>query len=200
VGLCRRAIDKETSMTAVPVASMWPSSRDAREDGFVVLDACHRRMLAAVGALEELVAAIERGYPSDADRAHASSIAEFFSTTARRHHEDEERHVFPALLAGTDEAGRDAALRLQQDHGWIEEDWLELEPHVQAIATGYGHCDADVLRQGVAVFAALLREHIALEESLAYPQARSQLGAAGRRTMGREMAARRSAERAARRY
>jgi len=47
----------------------------------------------------------------------------------------------------------------------------------------------------VSVFSALLRDHIALEESLIYPQARERLQGRQRRDMGREMAARRRATR-----
>ena len=182
-------------MTAMPVAPpeiAWPTLIAGRDDGFVVLDACHRRTLEVVGALEDLVARLDREEASPALRASAALIAEFLSTTARAHHEDEERHVFPALLGSADAELVQAVQRLQQDHGWLEEDWLELEPHVQAIATGYGTCDLDTLRQGVAVLAALYRDHIALEEALVYPQARAQLGTAGQRAMGREMALRRS--------
>ncbi len=185
-------------MNAMPVATpenAWPTLFAAQEDGFVVLDACHRSMLERVAALEELVAAVDRDGVSPAVRESAALIADFLSTTARQHHEDEERHVFPALLCSADADLVQAVLRLQQDHGWLEENWLELEPHVQAIATGYGCCDMDTLRQGVAVLVALYRDHIALEESLIYPQARAHLGRAGRRAMGREMAARRSARR-----
>ncbi len=187
-------------MNAMPVAStkeMWPLSEATRDDGFVALDACHRRMLAVMDTLEELVATIDRDGVSSPVRALAAAVADFLSTTARLHHEDEERHVFPALLCSADAELVQSVLRLQQDHGWLEEDWLELEPHLQAIATGYGCCDMDTLRHGVAVLAALYRDHIALEESLIYPEARARLGSAGRRAMGCEMSARRLAGRAA---
>ena len=188
-------------MNATPVveskarAAARQRSAAARRDGFVALDACHKQMLRAARQFEALVATISEGDITPLERAAAKTIAEFYSTTARRHHEDEERHVFPALLASRDAELVQAVLRLQQDHGWLEEDWMELEPHVRAIAHGYGQCDMDVLREGVQVFAALHRDHIALEESLAYPQARAKLGAPARREMGREMAARRRAER-----
>jgi len=84
-----------------------------------------------------------------------------------------------------------AVLRLQQDHGWLEEDWMELSPHVQAVAQGYSGYDIDVLREGATVFAALVRDHVALEESLIYPEARRSMPALERSEMGREMAWRR---------
>jgi hemerythrin-like domain-containing protein len=184
-------------MTAMRTGSTHPmhgAPRAAHEgDGMAVLDAGHVRILAVVRALEELAERAQGDRIDAAARASAAAIADFFCTFARRHHEDEERHVFPALLGSGDPSLVQAVLRLQTDHGWIEEDWLMLEPMVQAIATGIGHCDADVLQQGVEVFAALYRDHVALEESLAYPQARARLSAAALHGMGREMARRRRA-------
>lgn len=183
-------------MNAMPVVSTEPTdpaSGDSRHDGFIALDACHQRLLAVAGELEALVASLDAGGPCPLSRAKAAAIVEFYATTARQHHEDEERHVFPTLLASADPDLVQAVQCLQQDHGWLEEDWRELEPHVQAIALGYGNCDLDILRQGVAIVVALQRDHIALEESLVYPEARARLDAAGRRAMGREMAARRPA-------
>ena len=66
-------------------------------------------------------------------------------------------------------------LRLQQDHGWLEEDWLELSAQIDAVAQGYSWYDIDALRQGTAVFTELYKDHIDLEESLIYPEARRQL-------------------------
>lgn len=173
-----------------------PVPANARQvSGFAALDACHRSVLARVAELGALVALIEAGEITPAMRASAAVIAQFLGTDARRHHEDEERHVFPPLLAGGDAGLVQTVLRLQQDHGWLEEDWLELESHVQAIATGYGSCDIDTLREGASILAALYEEHIALEESIIYPEARKRIGPAALDAMAREMIGRRRTER-----
>ena len=62
--------------------------------------------------------------------------------------------------------------RLQQDHGWIEEDWLELRPQLQAVVDGINGYDLAFLRAAVPVFTELYRDHIALEESVVYPESR----------------------------
>ena len=72
---------------------------------------------------------------------------------------------------------------------------MEISPHVDAIACGRPWYDLDVLREGSTAFAALSRDHIALEESTLYPVVRSSLRPGERREMGREMAARRRAAR-----
>jgi hemerythrin-like domain-containing protein len=185
------------AMLVAPLADRSPTLPAMREDGFVALDACHCSMLEAADALEALVAVAELGGLSLAVRASAAAIAEFYATTAAQHHEDEERHVFPALLASRDPDLVRAVTRLQEDHERLEECWNELEPHVLAIAAGYG-IEVDLLREAVQAFAALHRDHIKLEESLAYPEARRHLGDDGCCAMGREMMARDIARRAQR--
>ncbi len=174
-------------------AAAVPKTRD----GFEVLDACHREILLTLSKLDSLVLRLGSGGPDAHARAMAGEIVRFFAKTARQHHEDEERHVFPALLASGDAEIVQAAQRLQQDHHWIDADWRELAPQLDAVANGQSWSDLDVLREGAEIFTALLHDHIALEESVIYPQARARLRTGELSEMGREMAARRRAERKA---
>jgi hemerythrin-like domain-containing protein len=136
-----------------------------------VLDADHRQMVVMLAQLGELIAegCDLSGAPT---RALALEVHAFFGEHARRHHADEELHVFPDLLNSADSSMRAYAARLRQDHGWLEQDWLELAPSVSAIAEGIGGVDEDMLREAVDIFTALYQEHIVLEESIAYPEAR----------------------------
>ena|SRR5438105_6326521 len=144
-------------------------------DGFDVLDVCHRQTLFTLGKLAALVARLTRG-GADADAcAMAREIVEFFSATARRHHQDEERHVFPALLDSGDPQLVQNVLRLQEDHRWLEIDWVELSAQLNAVANGQMSYDLDALRAMTQVFIALSHDHIALEESSIYPWARERL-------------------------
>ncbi|MEO8081923.1 MAG: hemerythrin domain-containing protein [Caldimonas sp.] len=156
-----------------------------------MLDDCHRLTLAALDRLEALLAQIERQEIDEVARTVAADIVRHFSQTMRQHHRDEECHVFPALASSADSEVAQTILRLRQDHDWLEEDWMEISPHLDAVACGQSWYDIDVLREGVAIFAGLSRDHITLEESILYPQARTRLGTGARREMGREMAARR---------
>ena len=141
------------------------------------LDQTHREMMQVLGQLRELVVRLDDVGIDPAARAEAKRICAFFSGTARQHHADEETLVFPALVRTGDAALVQHVLRLQQDHGWLEEDWLELAPQLQAVAEGYSWYELDTLRAGVEVFVALYNDHIALEESLIYPEAKRQLDA-----------------------
>lgn len=168
-------------------------------DGFDVLDACHRQTLFTLGKLAALITRLKSRGPDAEARAMAAEIVHFFSTMARQHHEDEERHVFPKLMASGDPEIVQAVLRLRQDHGWLHEDWMELSPQLDAVAAGQSWYDIDAMHAGAEVFIALSHDHIALEESCIYPQARARLHTSERREMGREMAARRRPLREAKR-
>ena len=137
---------------------------------FESLDRTHRQVMQM---LTQLVDQVQATGIDDSARMLATEIRRFFDETARAHHAAEEQLVFPSLLASGDAEMVQHVQRLQQDHGWLEEDWLELGPHLQAIGDGQGWFDLDVLRSAVPVFADLYREHIALEETIVYPASRS---------------------------
>jgi iron-sulfur cluster repair protein YtfE (RIC family) len=114
-------------------------------DGFEVLDACHRQTLFTLGKLAALISRLRTQGADAHARAMAEEIAQFFSTVARRHHQDEEQHVFPKLLAtGNADLVKDV-LRLQKDHGWLEEDLLALYPQLEAVAAGRTGVDVEEL-------------------------------------------------------
>ncbi len=138
------------------------------------LDKTHRQVMVVLAELHQLIEHLDRSGVDTQARKMAQDICKFFSGSARQHHADEERIVFPGLLKSPDATLVQHVLRLQQDHGWLEEDWLELEPQLQAVAEGYSWYDLDTLRAALPVFEQLYREHIALEESLIYPEARRQ--------------------------
>ena len=130
----------------------------ASADGFAALDECHRQTLAAIAKLDLLVDRLEGNAPDPATRALAAEVVRHFSTTARQHHIDEERHVFPALAASGDAAMQQTVLELQQDHHWLEEDWMTLLPALDAISCGQSWYDVETLREGSAIFAELSSE------------------------------------------
>ncbi|MDE1948432.1 MAG: hemerythrin domain-containing protein [Burkholderiales bacterium] len=139
---------------------------------FEALDRTHREVMQVLGRFERLLAHIDESGADAVARASAAEIAAFFNGHAREHHAEEERLVFPGLLASGNAPLVQHVLRLQQDHGWLEEDWLELEPQIDAIARGYNWYDLNMLRAALPIFTALYQDHIALEESLIYPEAK----------------------------
>jgi iron-sulfur cluster repair protein YtfE (RIC family) len=158
------------AMRATPSPADVPGAAVAAR-GFAAFDACHRKTIALLDELAALVAMLELDGLEPQTCASAARIAAFFSTTAREHHEDEERHLFPALLKSARPEIVQAVVRLQQDHDRLEEAWFDLAPHVMAVAAHRSTYDIDVLRDGVPVLTALYLDHIELEEAFIHPHA-----------------------------
>lgn len=136
------------------------------------LERTHREVMVTLDQLAQMVERLADQGVDDEVQAMAKRICKFFNHEARDHHAQEDLHVFPGLLASGDGVLVGHVQRLQQDHGWLEEDWIELGPQLDALARGYSWYDIDALRGGITVFTELYHEHIALEESLIYPEAR----------------------------
>jgi len=167
------------------------SKRDAI-NMFEFLDRTHQDIQRHLVMLREVVDTVEATGINPAVRAKALEVLSYFNTEARHHHLDEEKHVFPALLVSQDEALVAATRRLIQDHGWLEENWLYIEPSISAVSAGNAWFDTVELRHALEVFETLYLDHVMLEESLVYPQAKVRLQAYDKADMGREMARRRS--------
>jgi len=153
---------------------------------FEALDRTHAEVLQHLRQLEAMLKRLDASGADAGVRETAGAVRDFFDGTARRHHADEERVVFPPLLSSGDANLVQHVQRLQQDHGWLEEDWSQLQPQLDAIACGVGTVDPDLMLEAVTVFATLYLDHIALEESLIYPEAkrRVEAQAAGERARG----------------
>ena len=141
-------------------------------EGFEALDRTHREVQAMLGRFSALLDHVDDNGPDEDARRMAAEIRAFFDGHARQHHADEERLVFPSLLNSGNAELVHHVKRLQQDHGWLEEDWLELAPQIEAIERGYNWYDLPMLRHALPVFAALYDEHIVLEETVVYPAAK----------------------------
>ncbi len=140
---------------------------------FQALDACHLQIQKHLEELQRMALHMQSEPLSDVDRKLAGAIEDFFSSTSREHHEQEEKVVFPPLLVNGSEELKVAVRGLQQDHGFIEENWIELGPQLRGIAEGNDWFDAAEFQHNVALFLELLNGHIALEEVLIYPESKA---------------------------
>lgn len=133
-----------------------------------LVDRTHRQIVEVLVKMEQLAELLSQPGQQEQAAALAGEACRFFHGPAWHHHEVEETRVFPALLAGHDLVVREQVQRLQQDHHWLEEDWLELEPHLRAVVGGRGAEQLDFLRPALAAFTSLYREHLSAEEALLY--------------------------------
>ncbi|MBE0473908.1 hemerythrin domain-containing protein [Rhodoferax sp.] len=144
-------------------------------DQFKALDTCHQRMHQQLAELADLLERLDADSDSPHCRQKAKTIEAFFSEVARPHHADEEKMVFPGLLLSSNAELVQAVQTLQQDHRWIEQNWLELAPMLRAIAQGEDWVEIAELKHTIEVFVSLCHDHIMLEESLIYPEAKARL-------------------------
>ena len=142
---------------------------------FEALDACHLQIQQQLCNLADLVDEVSARGLTHAAQAQAKAIEHFFSSTSRKHHQEEESQVFPELLASGNETLISAVEHLRQDHFWIEENWLLLGPQLRALSTGIGWPDEVEFLQQAQVFLDLCNDHIALEEHLIYPESKARL-------------------------
>ncbi|MBG6076699.1 hemerythrin domain-containing protein [Polaromonas sp. CG_9.11] len=164
------------------------------EAPFEMLAACHdrvERMLALQGKLQRHL--LDKGCDGPARQA-ARDVMRYFDLAAPLHHQDEELHVFPPLLAGPDAGLRKLVQRLVLDHRHMETAWLEARRTLQAIAVSpaFGGLPLTPV-QTVALdqFAALYRGHLDDENSIVYPAAQAMLPPGAVQGMSEDMMQRR---------
>ncbi|WP_119153659.1 hemerythrin domain-containing protein [Caldimonas tepidiphila] len=158
---------------------------------FEMLGACHERVQRSLRLLARLIAHLREKGCDAAARDAAADVLRYFDVAAPHHHEDEERHVFPVLLAAGDAALADAVRRLQADHVEMTRAWAAAREPLRALACGEATAlDADEVRR-LEHFGGLYAQHIRTEDEQVYPAARARLDAAALAAMGGEMAGRR---------
>ena len=104
------------------------------EAPFDMLEACHERVERMLGLIQRLQQHLQDSGCDASARQAAQDVLRYFDQAAPRHHEDEERHVFPPLMAGPDAAIKALVLRLIQDHRQMEVAWVDARAVLLAVA------------------------------------------------------------------
>lgn len=159
-----------------------------------MLAACHLRVQDQCSTLLRLVPHIaEHGSDRPAQEA-ATAVIRYFDTSARHHHDDEERDLFPALIesmAGSDAVClRELTATLATEHRELEARWQTLRAVLAQVAAGQ---TVPLAQDGVRAFAQLYERHIAREESELLPMAQRLLSDAALDRVGLAMRMRRTA-------
>ncbi|MGE0350837.1 hemerythrin domain-containing protein [Hydrogenophaga sp.] len=187
--------------SSIPLSSIGLPGHHAPAAGFEapfeMLGACHERVERMLGLLARLQQhVLVRGWDESVASA-ARDVMRYFDVAAPLHHEDEERHVFPPLLAGSDAAMHLIVQSLQQDHRDMEAAWARarevLASVAQAPPAGWAHFrpqEAVVLTG----FARLYERHLREEDGLVYPAARASLSPRALQAMSEDMMRRRGLE------
>lgn len=183
------------SRTQPPVKGVEAPSTNGFDVPFEMLAACHERVLRTLDLLESLRRHMHlHGFDANASDA-IRDVMRFFDLAGPLHHEDEELHVFPVLLAHQ-KARLGAVIRqLQQDHRDMEDTWAGVRAVLVRAQEAGRETRNPVLTAAddlaFARFADLYGDHIRTEESLVYPASLERLGVHDLGVMGADMMRRR---------
>lgn len=136
---------------------------------------CHQGIIKRLNALDELPALLA---PAARARQIAEESLEFFREAIFEHHLEEERELFPAVLASAqpgEEAERVTAMtkRLTEEHRMVEALWKRLEKGLKPVAKGQStDLDVSELQRLVTEYTA----HAAYEEAEFLPLSEIILG------------------------
>ena len=162
---------------------------------FEMLSACHDRVRRTLALLQRLVDHLQTNGVDDSARSAAHDVLRYFDIAAPHHHEDEERHLFPRLLAGGDAALADAVHRLQSDHLCMSATWGALRSALVALRDGTREHLTAADEALAAEFIGLYGEHMRIEDERVFPAALAATPPGEIGSIGDEMAARRGATR-----
>lgn len=161
-----------------------------------MLEACHERVQRTLALLGRLRAHLGQQGSDESARQAARDVLRYFDMAAPLHHQDEELHVFPLLLAQGAPAVVALVQRLLQDHQDMGADWAAARQPLQALADGQASAFSAADEAVMERFALRYARHIEDEEGVAYPSVQGLLAPEALAPMGREMAARRRSPRA----
>ncbi len=162
-----------------------------------MLEACHERVERSLALLERLQRHVQTHGCDLQARQAATDVLRYFDMAAPLHHQDEELHVFPALLSGADAIVAQVASTLIAQHRQMEPLWAAMRVALSAIVatdtapptqTVPSECLPDRM---VKEFCEVYREHIQLEERIAYPHAKDLMDSENLQCMGEDMMQRR---------
>jgi hemerythrin-like domain-containing protein len=167
------------------------------ESPFEMLEACHERVLRTLRLLVRLQAHVQLHGCDEQARQAAQDVMRYFDLAAPLHHEDEELHVFPVVLAGEDIALSATVKQLINQHRQMEVHWARLRDVLARLVARETPSQKpfEILQaDAVDVFVSLYAEHIRMEEEVAYPAANNFLDVAKKSAMGADMMRRRGAK------
>ena len=161
------------------------------DDPLNLLRACHDRIRERLDTLERLPGHLARCGADVEACAAVRRILAYFDGAAPHHHADEDRDLFPLLLAAEGRSGWDAKIpaildRLAGEHPRLEQGWGILRIDLEAVTEG----EARPLSEAAA-WVRMNREHLALEETHVLPLAARLLNSRELERLGRAMARRR---------
>lgn len=136
---------------------------------------CHQGILAQLESFRGLPDLLD---PAGRARRIAAGTIEFFHGAVAEHHADEERELFPAVLASARKGSEREMVqvivdRLTAEHRQIEAMWKRMEPALKDVAKGK---DSDLDTSAVQRLVDTYVGHARYEEQMFLPLAKDILG------------------------
>jgi hemerythrin-like domain-containing protein len=155
-------------MSSIPAG---PAEHSPIED----FSQCHVGIVAHLQALGELPALLA---PAARAREIAADTVAFFREAVYEHHAEEERELFPAVLASAAKGiERDKVqaivAELTAEHRQVEAAWTQLEPRLKAVAKGH---EAKVDGAEITALVQTYLAHARYEEEIFLPLSQTILG------------------------
>jgi len=184
-------IDWETGKVSTKIPG-FSAPAAGTEAPLEMLSACHGRVQNQCATLRRLVPHLAEHGANEEARKAASNVMRYFETSARDHHADEEKDLFPALIesmAGSDAiCVREMIDGLTADHHALEAAWGRLRDVLERIAAGES---APLASADVEALVGLYERHIEREEDELLPMAARLLSEDDLARVGRAMRERR---------
>lgn len=136
---------------------------------------CHAGILGHLQSLGRLPDLLE---PAARARQIAADAVGFFRDAVFEHHAEEEKELFPAVLASAAKGEeRDKVQQLVDtltaEHRRVEAAWARLEPKLKAVAKGH---DTDVNPEHIRMLVEAYQAHARFEEAVFLPLSQTILG------------------------
>ena len=156
-----------------PTQTPAPSEPD--DAPILNFSSCHTGILSKLKTFGELPALIE---PAARARKIAADTMVFFRDVVYEHHSEEERDLFPAVLASAVKGPERDRVRVMVDqltaeHRVVEAAWKKMEPELKKIGKGQ---DSELNMEAVQHLVSQYMAHAAFEEAEFLPLAHTILG------------------------
>jgi hemerythrin-like domain-containing protein len=166
-----------------------PEELPGFDEPIALLRACHNKIIAHCELIEQIVTTLQGGSGDFDTRAAARQALNYFSRSARQHHEDEEQDLFPLLIRQSLKLA-DLVNSLKSEHRKLDELWQTIEPGLRRMPEP---SDPEAFIAAASEFCSLNREHVLRENTDFLPVAQSSLSSQQLGDIGRSMARRRGA-------
>lgn len=129
-------------------------------------DVTHQLVQQFSAELEDMLDDLISGTLSELQRNVLTKIVAFFDQEMKEHHLEEDRHIFPILLARGDAQLVEKVQALKAEHEELRQGWQELRSWLER--EGSDQMDGVALRASFQRYSDCFAGHLALEESLQF--------------------------------